>query len=574
MYTLGINSAYHEMAACLVKDGRILAAVEEERFNRCKHGKSARIDNADQLPIHAIQYCLDSAGIPATAVDQIGFSLDPQTRLLNKDIKDVVVENDWGSWAGEQRLYEALHRVPNKLNDLGFTGEFFFLKHPLCHAASAFYPSPFDETAVLSIDGIGETSSTLLAHGQDRSIEVLQETHYPSSLGFLWEKFSQFLGFTEYDASKVMGLATYGETDRFRDAFTQLVQPAEEGQFVVDNDILSFRSNSFDRLTALLNVPRRKRGDALTAVHADIAAGLQEITNRIVMHIVNHLYMRTGSTNLCMAGGVALNCVTNQFVYEQGPFSNFYIQPAAHDAGTAMGAALLLWHQHNEGKRTSDLDHVYLGPSYSDEEIEQVLIQGGYRYERLENIEAIVAQLLTQNKVIGWFQGRMEFGPRALGNRSLLASPQNPEMRQILNDRVKHREPFRPFAPSILSEEKEKWFAINKPTPAAEYMLMAYPAHEERRDKIPAVLHVDGTGRIQSVRQQSNPKYHKLISEFHQRTGIPIVLNTSFNDSEPIVCTPADALNTFVNTKIDYLAIGSFLLDRCHQSENGNEKQS
>lgn len=574
MYILGINSAYHEMAACLVKDGHILAAVEEERFNRCKHGKPARIDNADQLPLHAIQYCLDRAGVPATAVDQIGFSLDPGKRLHTKEIKDKVLADEWGSPTGEQRFYEALCRIPEKLAGQGFTAEFFFLEHPLCHAASAFYPSPFSEAAVLSIDGIGETSTTLLARGQDRVLDIFQETQYPASLGFLWEKLSQFLGFSEYDASKVMGLAAYGEATRFREAFSQLIQPAAEGQFVVDNDILCFRFHSFDRLAALFNVPRRQRGEALTAVHADIAAGLQEVTNSIVMHIVHHLHACTGSANLCMAGGVALNCVTNQFVYEQGPFSHLYIQPAAHDAGTAVGAALLLWHEKNRGARCPSTDHVYLGPSFSDEEIEQVLKQGGYHYERLENIEAVVAQLLAQDKVVGWFQGALEFGPRALGNRSLLASPQNPEMRQILNDRVKHREPFRPFAPSILCEEKEKWFAINKLTPAAEYMLMAYPAHEECRDKIPAVLHVDGTGRIQSVRQQSNPKYHQLISEFHQRTGIPLILNTSFNDSEPIVCTPTDALSTFMNTKIDYLAIGNFLLDRCRQSENGHEKGS
>jgi carbamoyltransferase len=572
MYILGINSAYHESAACLLKDGVIIAAAEEERFNRHKHAKPARVDNPDELPLEAIAFCLKASGITMQHVAQIGYSLNPQRRLQTKAFQDRVEAGQWGSVLGEDTYYQALLGVPDKLVEMGFCGDFEFLDHHLCHAASAFYPSPFAESAVLAVDGIGETGTAMLAYGDGTQLRVLQEIVYPASLGFLWEKLSKFIGFSEYDANKVMGLAAYGDSTHFAAQFDQLCTLADAGTFTLDNDILCFRVEDYAPLEALFRIPKRERGQELKTEHAHMAAALQVATDQCVLHMVRYLHEQTGSNNLCMAGGVALNCVTNQVVHEQGPFENLYIQPAAHDAGTALGVAFVLWHKHPTHTRSQPLNHAYLGPSFSDAEIEQVLQTGNYNYERVDDVEKRVAELIAQKKIVGWFQGALELGPRALGNRSLLAAPHDANTRESLNIQVKHREDFRPFAPSVLYEEVENWFKIKKETSAAEYMLMTYPVCEEHKEKIPAVLHEDHTSRIQAVRQEINPRYHKLISEFYRLTGIPLVLNTSFNDSEPIVCTPQDALNTFMKTQIDYLAIGSFLLNRQYQSRNGRTK--
>ena len=566
MYILGINSAYHESSACLLEDGKIVAAVEEERFTRQKHAKPARVDNPDDLPVHAINYCLRQAGITIADVDHIGFSLSPQLRLKNTEFGDAVEQNSWGSKAGETVFFRKLLLVPEKLRALGFKGKFSWIEHHVCHAASAFYPSPFEEAAVLTVDGIGEISSTAFAYGNGRKLKTLEEILYPHSLGFLWEKICKFMGYTDYDACKVMSLASFATPERFRYAFERLVQPAPEGRFTVANDLLNFRVEEYAALEELFRVKRREKGEPLEPVHYEIAASLQEVTNELVLHLVNYIHEKTGSENLCMAGGVVLNCVTNTIIYERGPFRNLYIQPAANDAGTAVGAASFIWNAVLGNEERAVVEHPYLGTSFSDEEIEQALRQGGLVYERVENIEAVVAELLSRKKIVGWFQGAMEFGPRALGNRSLLADPRDAEMQGILNTRIKHRETYRPFAPSILAEEADKWFEIRKPTPASDFMLMAYPVRPEQQDAIPAVIHVDNTSRIQTVRKENNARYYKLISEFFKLTGVPIVLNTSFNDNEPIVSTPQHAVETFKHTEIDYLAIGDFLIDRMKQS--------
>lgn len=561
MYILGINALYHESAACLVQDGSIVAVAEEERYNRKKHGKLPRPDNADELPVQAIHYCLVEAGIDLGQVEHIVYSSDPYGVVLKsipEPIQEIVIAFE-----------ESQLRVPIKLRNMGFTGELTWLDHHVAHAASAFYAAPFHDAAILAVDGVGNFTTTGCYWGVNNQIRGIQEIAYPHSIGFLWELMSVFLGFEVYDAAKIMGLAAYGNPDRYAAQFKKLAWLVPDGNFAMDDDILRFwmidydqNSGYYDGLEALFGMKKREPDQELDDTHHDIAAALQKITDDIVLHMVEHAYAKTRSENLCLAGGVALNCVTNHHVFEHGPFTNLYVQPAAHDAGTALGAALYLWY-HRLGKQRGEwMPHAYFGPSFTNADIARCLQDAHLRYTPSANIEQEVAQLLSQGNVVGFFQGRMEYGPRALGNRSLLADPRNPNMREILNHKVKHREYFRPFAPSVLAEEAHNWFEIGKPTVATDFMLMAYPTKADRQAKIPAVVHADGTSRIQTVRAETNPRYHKLISAFYALTGVPVVLNTSFNDSEPIVCTPQDAIATFMKTEIDYLAIGDFLVSK------------
>jgi carbamoyltransferase len=557
MYVLGVNHAYHESAACLVHDGRILAAVEEERFTRIKHGKAARMDNPHELPVNAIGYCLNQAGITLAEVAHIGSSINPDKRLRNSLVPDRVVAGNWGSQRGEGTFHNNLQTVPASLREMGFQGEFHWLSHHLCHAASAYYPTPFDRAAVLAVDGIGETASTMLALGEGTKLSPIHEISYPASIGFLWEKITKYLGFSEYDACKVMGLAAYGDPKPYREHYRQILKLLPDGRFSMDNDVLCFRVEDYSRLAALFGVgPRPPQGE-MTRDYADITAALQAATDEVMVHIVEHAARSLDTRNLCMAGGVALNCVTNGRIAETGLFDNLYIQPAAHDAGTALGAALLIWHNLLGEQERDQMRHPYYGPDFSDAEVEAALQELGVIYKRVDNITEEVAHLLADQKIVGWFQGSMEFGPRALGNRSLLADPRHPTMRERLNRLVKNREDFRPFAPSVLAEHARNWFDIPAPCHASDFMLISYRALQP--EKIPAVIHVDGTSRIQTVHHDLNPQYHHLISEFHRITRIPLVLNTSYNDREPIVCTPTDAITTFQRANIDYLAIGDFL---------------
>jgi carbamoyltransferase len=559
MYVLGVNHAYHEPAACLVSDGRILAAVEEERFTRIKHGKAARMDNPHELPVNAIGYCLGQAGITLAEVAHIGSSINPDKRLRNSLVPDRVVAGDWGSQRGEGTFHNNLQTVPAILRERGFQGEFHWLSHHLCHAASAYYPTRFDRAAVLAVDGIGETASTMLALGEGAKLSPIHEISYPASIGFLWEKIAKYLGFSEYDACKVMGLAAYGDPEPYREHYRQILELLPDGRFCVDNDVLCFRVEDYSRLAALFGVDPRPPQGEMTRDYANITAALQAATDEVMVHIVEHAARSLDTRNLCMAGGVALNCVTNGRIAGTGLFDNLYIQPAAHDAGTALGAALLIWHSLLGGQERDQMRHAYYGPDFSDAEVEATLQKRGVVYKRVDNITEEVAHLLADQKIIGWFQGSMEFGPRALGNRSLLADPRHPTMRERLNRVVKNREDFRPFAPSVLAEHAQNWFDIPAPCHASDFMLISYRALQP--EKIPAVIHVDGTSRIQTVRHDFNPRYYDLISEFHRITGIPLILNTSYNDREPIVCTPADAITTFQRANIDYLAIGDFLAE-------------
>ncbi len=561
---LGINSTYHESAACLIEDGQLVAVVEEERFNRIKHAKSALIDNPHILPVEAINHCLKEAGITLKEVDYIAFSFNPAARLESTDFTEEVEAGDWGSESGEQLFYQKLQEVPQKLCEMAgedITPKFNWVEHHISHAGSAFFVSPYEEAAVFIVDGIGEIESTTLYKGEGNKITLLDSIIYPHSLGFLWEKIAKFLGFSEYDAAKIMGLASYGNPQTYYEQFCSFVK-VKSNTFTIDADVVRFRVEDYTELEKLFG-KKREREESLDARHADIAAALQQITEEALLKLSDFLYRETRSKNLCLAGGVALNCVANSVLHEYGHFDNIYIQPAANDAGTAIGAAYYIWHQILDNPRSYVMDSPYQGPEYSDEEIRAVLDHSGkLTYSYHDNIEAITAKLVTEGNIIGWFQGRMEIGPRALGNRTLVADPRNPKMRDILNIKVKHREYFRPFAPSVLSEKAAEWFRIPKETSSSDFMLFAYDVFETKRMLIPAVTHVDGTSRIQTVQKKLNPKYHKLISEFEKLTGVPIVLNTSFNDSEPIVCTPQDAVNTYLKTKIDYLVIGNFLVSK------------
>jgi carbamoyltransferase len=556
VYILGINSVFHESSACLLKEGKILATAEEERFNRIKRGKVVG-DNSDELPLNAVRYCLDSTGISLKEVEHIGYSFNPDIRspLTGKIFLD--------------SFYQSFPYIQDKLIKMGFQGEFHWVNHHVAHAASAFYASPFQDAAVLVIDGIGEVSSTSFFSGNNNKLKFIQEVSYPASLGFLWELTTMFLGFDIYDAAKVMGLAAYGNPERYAEQFKKIVRIVPGGKFEMDAERLCFDSMTycppsgyFDGLEKLFGIQRRESNQELTSVHQDIAASLQALTNEMMLNMITYLYDTVQSDNLCLAGGVALNCVANTVAFEKGPFKELFVQSAAHDGGTALGGAFYVWNHLLGYEQREPMSHAYLGPSFTDAEIEKSLQEYKLIYKCTDNIEREVAKLISQTNIVGFFQGRMELGPRALGNRSLVADPRHPNMREILNKKVKHREYFRPLAPSILHEEANNWFHIEKETSATELMLMTYPAKSSVKDKIPAVVHVDGSSRVQTVKQEVNPRYHKLISEFYKITDVPIVLNTSFNDCEPIVCSPKDAIDTFLKTEIDYLAIGNFLVSK------------
>lgn len=564
-YILGLNGPYHDLSACLLRDGELCLAIEEERLTRVKHGKTATIDNADQLPVAAIRACLDAAGIELADVDHIGYSFVPELRLRGLGDDPHTVADDWGTPGGEARLFARLAGVPAQLSalarcDLG--DRFRWLPHHVCHAASAFFPSDFAESAVLTIDGIGEHSSTWMGHGVDRRLTPIGELEYPHSIGFLWEKLCQFIGFSEYDAGKVMGLSAYGDPRRYAARMERLVDRGSPGDPRFAADLLRFRAPDFSALEELFSTPRRDRGEPLTQVHRDIAAALQQLTSQLVLGLAEHVAAATGSRRLCLAGGVALNCLANYELMKSGRFAEIYVQPAANDAGTALGAALYIHHVLLRQPRGFVMDHPYWGPEYDDAAIEAALRAADVPSRRVDAMAPRVAGLLRDGNIVGWFQGRVEWGPRALGNRSLLADPRRADMQDTLNRRVKQRESFRPFAPSVLAEEADAWFDIPRgcSSRATEFMEFTFPLRPGRGAQIPAVTHVDDTSRIQVVRRERNPRYHALISAFHELTGVPMVLNTSFNENEPIVCTPADALRTYQRAGMDYLVLGDHLV--------------
>lgn len=572
MYILGINAAYHESAACLIKDGQVVMAIEEERLNRIKHGKLSTPGTTGQLPWKAIHKCLDAANITLQDCEHIGYSFSPE--ILQEGVAAWRKANDQPQgWALDDESYQTregglsfaegvLSARQQLMEEAGFKGRFHFLPHHDCHAASAFHVSPFDKAAVLVIDGIGEWASTSLYYGDGLTLKKERDFLFPNSLGFVWEKLSKFLGFSQYDASKVMGLAAYGDSSKTIDLFSQLVTDKEN--MTVDLAMLRHESPDFSTLEALFKLPRRYKPVDFNVenwqAYVDVAAGLQLLTEQVMLNILRK-FDRVNYRNLCMAGGVALNCAANGVIVREKLFDDIFIQPASNDAGTAMGAAFLIWNKVLGQPRQYVFNNAYLGPSYSDDEIEAILKRTNLAYRKVDIAEE-VAKLLADGSIVGWFNGRMEWGPRALGARSLLADPRNKDVRELMNVKVKHRELYRPFCPSILGERAEEWFYSSTWATAGKYMLVTSTLQEGKAEQIPAVVHYDGTVRAQAVYQQDHPEYHRLISKFEALTGVPLLLNTSFNDSEPIVCTPQDAINTFMKTDIDYLAMGNYLVSK------------
>lgn len=559
-YILGINSVYHESSAAILKDGKLLAAVEEERFNRKKHAKPALVDNPDELPTSSIEYCLKTAGISLDDIDHIAYAFDPERRK-EYWADSYLSEGSWGTPKGEKIFREKLLAIPEKLEQeysCSVKDKFHWVEHHLAHAAGTFFISPFDKALVIVIDGIGENATSWIGYGEGNKLTKIKEISLPHSLGFMWEKLSEYLGLTEYDSGKVMGLSSYGDWKVYWKEFHKIVSFDENEIFKINNDILRFRTNDFSQIEKLFGVKKREEKDEITKEHEHIAAALQKISQKIILRILKYAYNRYACDKVCLNGGVILNCIANEETFLKLPIDDVYIPPATHDAGNAIGAAYYLWNQELGEKRDYVFDNPYTGPEFDDDYVENALRQAGISFEKMENVEQYAAQRIADGNIVAWFQGRMEFGPRALGNRSILADPRRADMREKINVKVKKREYFRPFAPSVLEEKAFDWFYLRKTLLPDRFMLFAVnPVYPE---KIPAVTHVDETCRIQTVSKETNPKYHKVIEEFEKITGIPIVLNTSFNIQEPIVCTPEDAIKTFSNSKIDTLIIKNYVV--------------
>ncbi|MET7253770.1 carbamoyltransferase family protein [Dyadobacter fermentans] len=571
MYILGINAAFHDTAAALVKDGKIIAAAEEERFTHIKHGKRPIPFSTWELPFHAIDYCLKTAGITLQDVDRIAYSFDPEGvaessvyKSAFDDAADVLtvpdVYQDWDTLflnyirqAPEQLRDGYPHHLQKRLANGGdIISKWEYVNHHVAHAASAFFPSPFNEAAVLTLDGRGEQATTGYFIGKDNSLVQIDSVDMPHSLGMLYEKITTYLGFLHSsDEYKVMALASYGRPVYLED-FRSVIHVGNDGQYTIDD---------FDP-GQWWGAGRRKE-DPFEQLHYDIAHSLQKALEETVLKLAQWLYDQTGAQNLCMAGGVALNCVMNAVIRDRGPFQHVWVQPAAGDAGTALGAAQWLdvrLNTREEGPRyTAPMEHVYWGPDYSDEEIERFMLWAKMPYKRLTNIAKETAAILSEDKIIAWYQGRMEFGPRSLGARSILASPIHPDMQARLND-IKDREDFRPVAPVVLEDDAHEWFEGAAVSP---FMLFVYPVKEDKADRIPAVRHTDGTARVQTVNRDQHPLYYDLISEFKALTGVPVLVNTSFNTrGEPIVCSPRDAIECFWTSPFDALIINSFILEK------------
>jgi len=577
MYILGINAYHGDAAAAIIRDGKLIAAAEEERFNRFKHSAG--------FPSQAINYCLEAAGIGPEELDHVGISRDPSAHLHKKILFAATrvasegifsqIKDRLGNAAKVRDLKDELARVFGVSKKL-LRARFHNVEHHRAHLASCFFVSPFERAALLSIDGFGDFISTMWAHGEGNSIEVLGQVEYPHSTGIVYTATTQFLGFPHYgDEGKVMGLAPYGQP-RFISEFRDIIRIEENGQFRLNLNYFRHHAEGvemtwdegspvigrvFSDEYAHLFGPPREPGAPLTDRERDIAASLQLRLEEVGFHILNHLHEQTGLTDLGLAGGVAYNSVMNGKILLNTPFRRLFVQPAAGDSGTALGVCYQIYNGLLKGERAEVMTGAYTGPEFTNEDIENTLSQNKLLFERYsdEEVTKRAAQDIAAGLVVGWFQGRMEFGPRALGNRSIVVDPRRAEMKEVLNDRIKKREPFRPFAPSILEERVADYFEQTHPAPT---MLMVYQIREERRREIPAVTHVDGSGRLQTVSREVNERYYQLISDFDALTGVPVVLNTSFNENEPIVCTPQQAIDCFQKTRMDVLYLGNFAVRR------------
>ncbi len=571
MYILGINAYHGGASACLIQDGKLLAAVEEERFNRQKYWAG--------FPVQAIQFCLNAANISPYDLDHVGISRNPSANLHKKilyalrqrpnfDYMRDRVNNLARVRDVKTAFTEALQLNPQNLNT-----QFHNVEHHRAHMASAFFVSPYENAAILSVDGMGDFVSTMWGMGRGTRLDVLGAINFPHSLGYFYTLVSQWLGFVKYgDEGKVMGLAGYGEP-KYLDKMRDIVRIQREGTFELNTDYLALNegfSMTWDNGSPVLGTMYSKKfvevfgeprvpGSELTQYHMDVTASLQEMLEEAEFALLNMLHRKTGSDTLCLAGGVALNSVFNGKIRPKTPFKEIFIQPAAGDAGTALGVAYYIEHQILGKPRTFVMRDAYTGPRYVNGSLTATLKRYDLTYQDLDE-DALcreTAKLIAQGKIVGWFQGAMEWGPRALGNRSILADPRRGDMKDILNARIKHREKFRPFAPSVLLEHTGDYFDQEYPDP---FMIKVYNILPERRAEIPAVTHIDGTGRLQTVERASSPLYWKIINAFKQETGVPLVLNTSFNENEPIVCKPDEAIECFQRTKMDALAIGNFLV--------------
>ena len=588
---LGISAFYHDSAACLLRDGEIIAAAQEERFSRKKGDAS--------FPARAVEYCLRAGGITASDLAYVGFYDKPLLkfeRILDTYLGVAPRGFRSFSLAAPLWLKDKLYLDRQLHASLGFEGEILYAEHHESHAASAFFPSPFKEAAILTMDGVGEWATASFGVGRGDDIELFKEIHWPDSLGLLYSAFTYYTGFKVNSGEyKVMGLAPYGEPNYVDLIYRELIELHEDGSFKLNQKYfnyltgLTMTNGAFDKL---LGGPPRVPESKLTQREMDLARSVQVVCEEAMLRMARTVHRETGLENLCLAGGVALNCVGNGRLLREGPFARLWIQPAAGDAGGALGVAHLIWHRRCKQPRRvtpgkDGMHGAYLGPEFSPGEIAQFLESAGVPYERLEPADLLcrVAALLAEEKVVGWFDGRMEFGPRALGARSILGDPRSPRMQAQMNIKIKFREGFRPFAPSVLRERVSEYFELDCDSP---YMLLVAPVKKERqipmtaeqcglwgidqlnvaRSDIPAVTHIDYSARIQTVDRETNPTYYDLIKQFERLTGCAVLVNTSFNvRGEPIVCTPADAYRCFMRTKIDYLALGPFLLDKQAQPE-------
>jgi carbamoyltransferase len=577
MYILGINAYHGDAAAAIIRDGKLIAAAEEERFNRFKHSAG--------FPSHAIEYCLATAGIGPEELDHVGISRDPSAHLHKKILFAATrvasegifnqIKDRLGNAAKVRDLKDELARVFGVSKKL-LRARFHNVEHHRAHLASCFFVSPFERAALLSIDGFGDFISTMWALGEANSIEVLGQVEYPHSTGIVYTATTQFLGFPHYgDEGKVMGLAPYGRP-RFINEFREIVRTEENGQFRLNLNYFRHHAEGVemtwdegspvigrvfsDEYAHLFGPPRTPR-EQLSDRERDIAASLQLRLEEVGFHILNHLHDRTGLTDLGLAGGVAYNSVMNGKILLNTPFKRLFIQPAAGDSGTALGVCYQIYNGLLKRERAEVMTGAYTGPEFTNEDIRSALSKNKIIFEHYsdEELTKRAAQDIAAGLVVGWFQGRMEFGPRALGNRSIVVDPRRAEMKDVLNDRIKKREPFRPFAPSILEERVADYFEQTHPAPT---MLMVYQIKEEWRQEIPAVTHVDGSGRLQTVSREVNERYYQLISDFAAMTGVPVVLNTSFNENEPIVCTPQEAIDCFQKTRMDVLYLGNYAVRR------------
>ncbi len=581
-YILGLNAYHGDSSACILADGKLIAAVEEERFTRIKHWAG--------LPVQAVKYCLDEAGVRMEDVDYIAINRDPTANVMRKSFFAFTKKPPLKLIANRLRNAHKISDIKETLcNELGIPDSIkarvYNVEHHISHLASSFFVSPFKEAAVVSVDGFGDFVGTMWGTAANNIINVKHRSFFPHSLGLFYLAITQYLGFPNYgDEYKVMGLSAYGRPE-YMDEMREIVKSDYRfGMFELDTDCFIHQSKGIEmtwnngqpRMGAVFSEkiesmlgPRRGKNEELDKRHMNIAASLQKRYEEVLFEILDHVYDETRHSNLAMAGGCAMNSLANGKILKNTPFRDLYIQPAAGDAGGSVGAAFYVWNQALNNPRSFVLDKPYLGREFDDAEVEQVLkahreelLREQCEVERIDDVNDLcrnTAQSISEGKVIGWFQGRMEWGARALGNRSILGDPRRADMKKILNLKIKKRESFRPFAPSIHYEAVKEYFENDQPDP---FMLKVSKINPGKRDEIPAVTHVDGTGRLQTVMRDVNPRYWQLIEEFRKITNVPVVLNTSFNENEPIVCRPEEALSCFLRTKMDVLVLGNFMIRR------------